>query len=181
MLISAIFCVLKNYCKIHSSPFLSSTYPSSIEKGGDIYCSYTAKYNNSSLNALGLATAVDSLAAIRQLVFEEKKYTLLEFANILQCGFTGMIIGHKFNSNKIVRSVLYGFIVYMLSQGFVLLCTFIVGLFNKSIMNLFITEGLIDLSHVKMVAYIAMGVYALVLIVLCFVNIKLFKKGVNVD
>ena len=69
----------------------------------------------------------------------------------------------------------------MLSQGFVLLCTFIVGLFNKSIMNLFITEGLIDLSYVKMVAYIAMGVYALVLIILCFVNIKLFKKGVNVD
>ena len=74
----------KNYCKIHASPFLSSTYPSSIEKGGDLYCSYTAKYNNSSLNALGLATAVDSLAAIRQLVFEEKKYTLLEFANILK-------------------------------------------------------------------------------------------------
>lgn len=74
----------KVYYKLHASPFLSATYPSSIEKAGDLYCNYTAKYNNSSLNAIGLATAVDSLVAIRRLVFEEKKYTLAEFVEILK-------------------------------------------------------------------------------------------------
>lgn len=72
------------YPLLHCSPFLSSTYPSSLEKGADLYCSYSAKYNNSSVNAIGLATAVDSLAAIRQLVFTERKFTLEEFADILK-------------------------------------------------------------------------------------------------
>jgi formate C-acetyltransferase len=79
----------KAYYKLHASPFLSATYPSSIEKAGDLYCNYTAKYNNSSLNAIGLATAVDALAAIRRLVFEDKKYTLVEFAEILKNNWEG--------------------------------------------------------------------------------------------
>lgn len=77
----------KNYPMLHSSPFLSATYPSALEKGGDLYCDYAAKYNNSSLNAIGLATAVDSLAAIKQLVYTEKKYTLCEFVDILKANW----------------------------------------------------------------------------------------------
>lgn len=69
---------------LHSSPFLSSTYLSALEKGGDLYCDFSAKYNNSSLNAIGLATAVDSLIAIKQLVYDERKYTLGEFIEILK-------------------------------------------------------------------------------------------------
>ena len=69
---------------LHSSPFLSSTYLSALENGGDLYCNHSAKYNNSSLNAIGLATAVDSLIAIKQLVYDERKYTLGEFVEILK-------------------------------------------------------------------------------------------------
>lgn len=73
-----------HYSEIHSSPFLSGTYISALEKGGDLYCDYTAKYNNSSLNAIGLATAADSLAAIRKLVYEDAKMSLGEFTEILK-------------------------------------------------------------------------------------------------
>jgi peptidoglycan-associated lipoprotein len=55
-----------------------------LEKGGDLYCDYSAKYNNSSVNAIGLATAVDSLAAIKKAVFEDKIMTLDEFKEILK-------------------------------------------------------------------------------------------------
>lgn len=72
------------YPKIHSAPFFSATYLSALEKGGDVYCDYAAKYENSSLNALGLATAVDSLAAIRKLVFEDRVMTLNEFTKLLK-------------------------------------------------------------------------------------------------
>ena len=72
------------YPLLHCSPFLSSTYPSALEAGRDLYIGYSAKYNNSSVNALGLATAVDSLAAIRRLVYVERKYSLLEFSEILK-------------------------------------------------------------------------------------------------
>lgn len=78
-----------HYSKIHSAPFLSGTYTSALEKGGDLYCDYTAKYNNSSLNAIGLATAVDSLAAIRKLVYTDNKMTLPEFTSILKNDWEG--------------------------------------------------------------------------------------------
>lgn len=73
-----------HYKDVHSSPFLSGTYISALEKGGDLYRDYTAKYNNSSLNAIGLGTVTDSLAAIRKAVYEDGTLTLDEFAEILR-------------------------------------------------------------------------------------------------
>ena len=73
-----------HYAHIHSAPFLSSTYASALEKGGDLYGSHTAVYNNSSVNAIGLATAVDSLAAIKKTVFEDKRVSLQEYIGILR-------------------------------------------------------------------------------------------------
>lgn len=73
-----------HYNKIHAAPILSATYTSALEKGGDLYCDYAAKYNSASINFLGLATAVDSLAAIRKVVYEDKLFTLDEFNEILK-------------------------------------------------------------------------------------------------
>ena len=73
-----------HYAKIHSAPILSGTYTSALQKGGDLYLDYSAKYNSSSLNAIGLATATDSLAAIRKAVFEDETLTLSEFTDILK-------------------------------------------------------------------------------------------------
>ena len=73
-----------HYGELHSAPFLSSTYPSAFENGEDLYCDYAAKYNNSSLNAIGLATAVDSLATIRKSVYEDKILTLDKLCDILK-------------------------------------------------------------------------------------------------
>ena len=74
----------KNYARIHSSQSFSSTYPSALENGGDIYCDNAAKYCNSSVNAIGLATATDSLTAIKKLVYEDKRVTLCELREILK-------------------------------------------------------------------------------------------------
>ena len=47
------------------------------------------KYNNSGVSACGQANAVDSLAVIRKLVFEDKKYTLKELADAAYHDFEG--------------------------------------------------------------------------------------------
>lgn len=73
-----------HYSEIHSAPIFSATYETALIKGGDIYGDHAAKYNNSSLNAIGLATAVDSLAAIRKAVFEDKLITADELPEILR-------------------------------------------------------------------------------------------------
>lgn len=69
---------------IHSAPILSGTYRSALETGGDLYGHNTARYNHSSLNAIGLGTAVDALAAIQKAVFEDKILTMEEFCRILR-------------------------------------------------------------------------------------------------
>ena len=90
----------QHYENLHSAPFLSGTYPYSLEKGGDIYCHHTAKYNNSSLNAIGLGTAVDSLAAIKKAVFEEQILSLSELTEILRNNWQGQEALRLFIKNK---------------------------------------------------------------------------------
>lgn len=105
----------------------------------------------------------------------------LEFLNMLQCGFSGIILGHKMNSGKAGFSVLFGFVTYIASQVIVLLIAFVVALFNKDFMNLFITADIISMSAIKTAVISASFAYAGVIILNYFVNLKLLKKGVNVD
>ena len=105
----------------------------------------------------------------------------LELANALQAGYTGIILGNKMNNNKTAFSVLYGFITYIVTQLIIILVVFIFALFNKDIMNLFYTTEFITVDIIKTLIYLAIAVYISTLIILYFVNIKLFKQGVNVD
>lgn len=73
-----------HYRYAHSAPILSGTYTSALEQGGDLYCDCTAGYNNSSVNGIGLATAADSLAAIKKLIYDDKTMTLDELVEILK-------------------------------------------------------------------------------------------------
>lgn len=77
--------------------FYSETNPDSIMSG---LCDYSvmcgtdvfeggAKYNNSSVNYMGLATLADSLAAIKTLVFEKKAVELDELFDILKNNWEG--------------------------------------------------------------------------------------------
>ena len=74
----------KEYKNIHSAPILSATYISALEKGGDLYCDYAAKYNNSSIDAIGLGTAVDSLWAIKKAVYDDKVISLKYLVDVLR-------------------------------------------------------------------------------------------------
>ncbi len=74
----------EHYSEMHSAPILSGTYTSALRTGGDLYADYSAKYNNSSVTAIGLATAVDSLYAIKRAVYDDKLLTLGEFTEILK-------------------------------------------------------------------------------------------------
>jgi len=105
----------------------------------------------------------------------------LEFASALQAGYTGIILGHKMNSAKLPFSILFGFITYMLTQVFGLIMILIVGIFNKDIMNLFNTVDIINIDILKTIIYMAIFIYTIILIICYFVNVNLFKKGVNVD
>ena len=76
------------YGKTWPIPFLSSTMAECYEKGEDVTRGGTT-YSFSTLNACGMADAVDSLSVIREVVFERKLLTLSELAKILQDDFQG--------------------------------------------------------------------------------------------
>lgn len=105
----------------------------------------------------------------------------LEFMNILQCGFTGLILGHKMNNAKVGYSVLFGFISFLVSQTIVVIMVFIVALFNKDIMNLIFTNEMISIASTKLIIYMAIIMYTIIIVISYFINIILFKKGVNVE
>ena len=105
----------------------------------------------------------------------------LQFVNILQSGYTGVILGHRHNSTKIGCSVLIGFATYIGTQLIALALLFLIAIFNKEFMNLFITNEVISVEMIRMIIYIAIIMYTLIIIGGYFLNLKLFKKGVNVD
>lgn len=78
-----------HYDILHSSPVMNATYTSALEAGKDIYLGGGAKYNNSSVNAIGLGTAVDSLAAIKKIVYEDNVMTLTELIDVLKSNWQG--------------------------------------------------------------------------------------------
>ena len=72
----------KHYDEVCPSMIMSPTYQASRETGVDVY-SGGAKYNNTSIVGAGMATLVDSLIAVKHVVFEEELKTMHEFKNIL--------------------------------------------------------------------------------------------------
>ena len=78
----------KMMADFHTAPFYSATMSHAVELGKDIYAS-GGKYNNTSINALGVATATDSLMAIKKLVFDDRTMTLPELLDILKSNWEG--------------------------------------------------------------------------------------------
>ena len=126
-----------------------------------------------------LATSYSS--SILKIILAFMFIFFLEILNTASVGYTGIILGHKMSSAKTGFSILYGFIAYIILQTFVILLTFIAGLFNKDIMNLFITNEIINVDVVKTTIYLAFAIYILTIIITYIINLKLFKKGVNID
>lgn len=74
--------------EMNPSPIYSSTFPECLEQGRDVH-TYPLKYNNMSLKCFGLATTVDSLAALKKFVFDTKTLTLDEMCDAVKTNWVG--------------------------------------------------------------------------------------------
>lgn len=74
--------------RVNPAPLLSGTMDSCIERGLDV-SEAGAQYNTSGCNCYGIANAADSLAVIRQLVYEERRCTLAELRAALADNWEG--------------------------------------------------------------------------------------------
>ena len=96
-------------------------------------------------------------------------------------GYIGILIGHKGNNNRMLKSIIYGFICYTVTSIFSLLIVFIFGLFNKDIMNLFTTNTILNINILKTIMYGVIIIYLIYIIIYYLIGLKLFNKGVDVD
>ncbi len=76
------------WSRVNPSPLLSGTMPDCIANGRDVSEAGT-KYNTSGIMCAGIGSVADSLAAVKLLVFEEKRRTLSGLAAILRDDWKG--------------------------------------------------------------------------------------------
>ncbi len=74
--------------QVSPSPLLSGTMDSCIEQGLDV-SQAGARYNTTGCCCYGIANAADSLAVIRQLVYDERRCTLAELRAALAANWQG--------------------------------------------------------------------------------------------
>jgi len=85
---------------IRPTPYMSTMLEGCMEKGID--CTKGgAKYNSSGTACIGLADIVDSLMAIKTLVYEQKAYTLRELVDAVKANFEG----HEIMRSRILTEV----------------------------------------------------------------------------
>ncbi len=87
------------YAKNMPAPFLSILINDCIKNGKDYYAG-GARYNSSYIQGVGTGTITDSLSAIKQLVFEEKKFTKSQFKEMLLKNFEGYELQRQILLNK---------------------------------------------------------------------------------
>jgi len=106
----------------------------------------------------------------------------LEVFNAIQCGFLGIILGHKMNNGKSGYSVLYGFIAYLLVQSLILGLVFIYGLFDSTVMELFKTATVnISVEAFKILAIISSLFYIIIIFIMSLLCKRELNKGINVE
>ena len=126
----------------------------------------TAVYFNSSVSSF-LITIIITL-------FFELLFAM--FAGIL-----GIILGHKSNNMKILKSIIFGFIAYMIPSILTLVGIFIIGLFNPEVMDLFNKITGFSTEAIKTVLFGGIAMYFAYNIIYYFLGKKIIEKGVNID
>lgn len=104
----------------------------------------------------------------------------LEILFIILSGITAIILGYKQNNNKLLKSVLFGLIIYFIMQTLILVIIFVIGLFNKEIMDLFKTNNITP-NLLKQMLSLSTIIYIIYNIILYIIGNNTFKKGVNID
>lgn len=104
-----------------------------------------------------------------------------QFIFIMQCGLTGIVIGHRYNTSPMARSVVAGIVLY-LGVGFLLVGICLLwSLFDPAIHDLLIDGSFQKLGNANMLLTYLNTSYFAVIAISYFVNRRLLQHGVNVD
>lgn len=119
-------------------------------------------------------------SSVFSLVFVMIITIFFEFLFMMMSGILGIIIGHKSNNLKIVKSIVIGFVIYIVLSSMSLGLLYVVGLMNPDIMSLF-NNTVVSSNALKSMMLVGILVYAIYNLIIYFISNKLLNKGVDVD
>jgi formate C-acetyltransferase len=95
------------YSDLTPTPFLSALIAGRLELARDVSLGGPPNYHNIVVQGYGLGSVVDSLASLKRLVFEEKKLSGSELADVLASNFSGRR-GEEIRQMLLNRAPKYG-------------------------------------------------------------------------
>lgn len=119
-------------------------------------------------------------SSVFSLIFIMIITIFFEFLFMMSSGILGIIIGHRSNNLKIVKSIVIGFGIYIILSSLSLGALFVVGFINSDIMSLF-NNTEVSSKALKSMMLVGILVYAIYNLVIYFVGNKLLNKGIDVD
>lgn len=125
-------------------------------------------------------SAISLNSSVASFIIVITATTFFEVLFMQMCGILGIIIGHKSNNLKIVKSIIIGLVIYMSFSAFSLTLLYVAGLLNPDIMAIF-NNVQVSSNSIKGMMLIAMFIYALYILISYYIGNKLLNKGVNVD
>ncbi len=146
-----------------------------------LFICYYSKENLQALKSILEITAstyditVISLLLLVTLVF------FLEVMFVVLIGYVAIILGYRSNKNKMVRTLIIGFTLYMITQVLTLALIYIFGLFNSNVMNLINTKDIVNIEAIKLIMLVGIGIYAVYILFYYWLGKKAFEKGVNIE
>ena len=169
---------------IYASKVISAVITTLTTVAVIIFCLFICYYSEANIEALKSileiaastynTTVVNLVLLISAVIFCEIMFMIL-------IGYVGIILGYKANQNKMLKTLVISFGLYLALQAFTLVMMYIVGVFNPEVMNLINTTEAIDIETIKAIMYAAIGVYGAYAVLLYVVGQKQLQKGVNVE
>ena len=145
-----------------------------------LFICYYSKENIDILKKVLEMTANSYNTSVIKLILTIGMIFFLELTFILLVGYTGIIIGHRSNNNKIVKSIIWAFGMYIFTQLITIGLIYIIGLFNKDIMNI-ITTNIVSIKGIKNILVGGIVMYIIYNIIYYFIGKRELEKGINID
>ena len=145
-----------------------------------LFICYYSKENIDILKKVLEMTANSYNTSVIKLILTIGMIFFLELTFILLVGYTGIIIGHRSNNNKIVKSIIWAFGMYIFTQLITIGLIYIIGLFSKDIMNI-ITTNIVSIKGIKNILVGGIVMYIIYNIIYYFIGKWQLEKGINID
>ena len=166
--------------------FLSKTFAGIISVFASavvsVLCLVICFYNmadtiNNLLNDIIAMLSVSSVGAAA-IVFCE---LFLQLVFIMLLGYCSIVLGHKSNKNKLAKSFIIGFAMYLVSNFVSVVAMGIAGFMNKDMMNFIKTSEPVTPSSVRVLLVLTIVLYFAYSIVCYAIGRKALQSGVDID